>query len=152
MNAPACDIDIRQATLPIGYHRDLGTLLIILVQCLGVFLCYISIHFSFRDSGVSSICNSMSFPVQHFPAIEYQPFLISGVFCSSWNCTIIFRPKLHARFNSIDPTGGESSYVLFYWRRFLTGCRLQASRVLHVVEKVKRRIGFFFWLLTFWRR
>lgn len=27
-------------------------------------------HFSFRDSGVSSIGNSMNFPVQHFPAVS----------------------------------------------------------------------------------
>lgn len=50
---------------------------------------------------VSATGNSMSFSVQNFLLYRVSTFLISGVFCSLRNCTIIFRPKLYARFNSI---------------------------------------------------
>lgn len=101
-----------------------------------------------RNSDFSAIAfpgNSTILRVQKlFLPYRVSTFLISGAFRPLRNCTIIFRPKLYLRFNSIDPAGSGSFYML----SFLVGCFYGLSTVglgmFPVVKKVKRRIWFFY--------
>lgn len=83
--------------------------------------------FSFRNSDISVTGNSMSFSVQNFPAVSSIDLFNLGSFLFPAELYHNLSAETYARFNSIDPTSGESSYVLLYWRGVslrVVDCRL----------------------------
>lgn len=105
---------------------QLGILLITFVQWLGVFLCYMSICFLL--SGFRRQCYRQFHELfsTKFPAISSIDLFNLGSF--------LFPAELYHNLSAetirsiqLDPTSGESSYVLLYWRGVslrVVDCRL----------------------------